>query len=289
MSAPPFQPGDRVRLVDASPAPGSKRRPAHPMDRDLIVARISGDSVEVRGVPGFWRAAVREGLMARGVSFPLLSAHRVSPDDDEDFYPTPPWAARAGGERILALDPRARSAWEPACGAGHMVHGLTDYFAVVHASDAWPYDGNRILDFTGPADGAPRADWIVTNPPFNQAEAFIRLGWERARRGLALLMKISALESVGRHGLLTCDCPLTMVMPFAERVPMHKGRWEPEGSTAAFYAWFVWLKPALRPERFMARTPDGGRVAGTWPIPPKTRDRLTRPDDAGRFGVGSRP
>ncbi|MDZ4374001.1 MAG: hypothetical protein U1C74_21610 [Phenylobacterium sp.] len=217
----------------------------------------------------------------------MLSAHRVSPDDDEDFYPTPIWAARAGAERVAFLDSKARTAWEPACGAGHLAHGLRDYFPTVHTSDAYPYDGNQILDFTGLAAGRPNADWIITNPPFNLAEDFIRLAWERARRGVALLMKIAALETVGRHPLLTRDCPLTLVMPFSERVPMHKGRWEPDGSTAAFYAWFVWVKPALRPARFMARV--GGELQpATWLIPPGTRARLERPDDARLFGVGAR-
>ncbi|MDZ4374003.1 MAG: hypothetical protein U1C74_21620 [Phenylobacterium sp.] len=56
MSADTFQAGDRVRLADASPAPGSKRRPTHPMDRDLVVARVLSDSLEIQGYRGFWRA-----------------------------------------------------------------------------------------------------------------------------------------------------------------------------------------------------------------------------------------
>lgn len=228
--------------------------------------------------------------MARGGSFPLLSAHRISADDDPDFYPTPPWAARAGGALIKRLDPHARSVWEPACGAGHMAHGLRDDFPTVFASDAYPYDGNAIWDFL--QEGRPCArelpcegpDWVVTNPPFNRLDGFIRRAWAHARRGVALLVRAAAIETQGRHQLLTRDCPLTVFAPFSERVPMHKGRWEPDGTTAAFYAWLIFMKPALRPQRFMARIGGELHPAVMW-IAPGAEARLSRPGDAGLFGA----
>jgi hypothetical protein len=56
---------------------------------------------------------------------------------------------------------------------------------------------------------------------------------------------------------------------------MTRGRWEPDASTATSYAWFVW---SLQDERKDTRF--------TW-IPPGCRTRLTKPDDAIRFGVTS--
>lgn len=47
-----------------------------------------------------------------------------------DFYPTPPWAARAGAELISEIDPEAKTVWEPACGQGHMAEPLGEYFDV---------------------------------------------------------------------------------------------------------------------------------------------------------------
>ena len=224
----------------------------------------------------------------------LSNAHRVSPPDDPDFYPTPIWGARAGAELVMRLDPQARTVWEPACGAGHMVHGLRDYFVCPLASDAYPYDGNAIFDFVNsppPGPGWPlgtwRVDWVMTNPPFAHAEAFIRRSWAVARRGVALLMRAAALETIGRHPLLYADCPLTVFAPFSERLPMTKGRWEPDASSAAFYAWFLFLKPALRPQRFMARVGDQ-LLPAVLPIAPGTAERLTHPDDAGLFGAVDR-
>jgi len=169
-------------------------------------------------------------------------AHVDPERDPVNFFPTPPWAARAGARLILELDPAARSVWEPACGAGHMVHGLRDYFSLVHASDKYLYDGNALFDFTGEGPGPFAADWIVTNPPFDHCETFIRLGLARARRGVAMLMRGGLLEGQARHQLLTRDAPLSYFAPFSERAPMVKGRWDPKKSTASFYAWFIWLK-----------------------------------------------
>lgn len=212
-----------------------------------------------------------------------VMASRDPDGDPVDFFPTPPWGARAGGELIKRLDPAARSVWEPACGPGHMVHGLGDYFSTVHASDAFLYDGNAIHDFVGGEPSNLSPDWVVTNPPFALAEAFIRQAYATARRGVAMLMRAAVLEGQGRFPLLYQHCPLTVFAPFSERLPMHKGRYTTDTSTAAFYAWFIWLKPELRPERFMARI-GGERHAATVPIAPGSRQRLFRRSDL-RFAV----
>lgn len=220
----------------------------------------------------------------------MASRQPTDPADpaDPDFFPTPPWGARAGGELVKRLDPGTGVCWEPACGAGHMAHGLRDYFPRVLASDAYAYDLNTVHDFVtdGDCPWGP-VDWIVTNSPFNQIEAFIRLSYERAERGVAMLARAALLETVGRYSLLYRDCPLTVFAPFSERLPMAKGRWDPDLSSAAFYAWFVWLKPALRPRRYMVRIGDDWFPA-TVPIPPGTEARLTHPDDARLFGVVDR-
>lgn len=221
----------------------------------------------------------------------LMSAHRASGRDDADFYPTPPWAARAGAEVILELDPAAAGGlwWEPACGAGHMAHGLADYAARLILSDAYRYGPHHaVFDFVrGEIPPVAQADWIVSNPPFNLAEPFVRAAQARARRGVAMLLRVGGLESEERAELVWTGAePLTVFAPFVGRVPMHKGFWRPDGSTAAFYAWFFWLKPVLRPRRFMSRIGDRWR-AGTREIASDARTRLTRPDDARLFGASA--
>ena len=229
----------------------------------------------------------------------VMAAHApevVQADDPQtalyrklNYFPTPPWAARAGGQLIQVLDPGRWLAWEPACGEGHAAFGLKDTGFRVFGTDIHDHGSEwqeRVVDFLTPeADGVEVPDWIITNPPFALAAEFVEVGLRRARRGVAMLCRMSWLESAGRYPLFFGETPLTVLAPFAERVPMQLGSWDPKGSTATGYAWFIWMhRPVafVASERFMAL---GGSAPVIIPIPPGTRDRLTRPDDARRFGV----
>ena len=218
----------------------------------------------------------------------------VEGDDDHtalmrelNYFPTPPWAARAGGELVRMLDPAARSAWEPACGGGHMALPLEAYFVDgvwrtdVHAHEG-PGGAIRLGDFPrGDFDRErnPIVDWVITNPPFAKAEAFVQKGLTVARRGVAMLCRLAFTESVGRHPLMTHKA---LTAPFAERVPMQLGSWNPDLSSATAYAWFVWLQPEA-----LAESPFRTAIEGAWSmgatleriVPPGTCERLTRADD----------
>lgn len=206
-----------------------------------------------------------------------------NPDADAvNFFPTPPWGFRAAGELIRRFDPGARSVWECACGAGHGVHALNDDFPVVHASDAYLYDRNVVFDFLSPGQGPFGAvDWIVTNPPFDPAAEFVRLAWDRASRGVAMLLRPAFSETVGRYELLNVTHPVGVKAWFAERLPMMEGRWDPEKSTASAYQWLFWLKPCVdSPTARLARQVRAELgMALDWTIPPGTRERLSRPSD----------
>ncbi|SFK42032.1 hypothetical protein SAMN02799626_04250 [Caulobacter sp. UNC279MFTsu5.1] len=222
----------------------------------------------------------------------------VEQDDDHtalmralEFYPTPLWAARACGEVVRRFDRRARRVWEPACGEGHMASALAERFRV-QASDVHPYGYGQVQDFFSPAalelnpyDAALKpTDWIITNPPFALAQAFAEIGLRRVRRGVALLCRLPFEESVGRHDLMR---RLSVKATFCERVGMQLGSWDPELSTATAYALFVWMTPAAEASSSFGGLIAANRAAGGWLsilIPPGTKDRLTRPDDAERFG-----
>lgn len=189
-----------------------------------------------------------------------------------EFFPTPPWAARAGAELLRLVDPEARRIWEPACGEGHMASPLEETFDVF-ASDIHPFGYGKTIDFLDVEHDrgwTPNPDWIVTNPPFKAAPDFWKLGMRRARRGVAMLLRLQFLEGNARYRVLHGAEPLTVCATFSERVPMTLGRWDPTATTATGYAWFLWMKGA---------SPQPLRG-----IPPGTRRRLTRPDDAARFG-----
>lgn len=232
---------------------------------------------------------MRPGSRSKPTGAGAVMASRDPAADDVDFFPSRPWGGRAGGEIIRQLDPHARSAWECAVGAGHLAHGLDDYFPTVFGSDVCIYDadlatarGWRRFDFLTGGAGPFAADWIVTNPPFDHIDAFIEAAWPRARRGVAMLLRAVCTEGQKRHRLLHGGADgkgpqLTVYAPFSERLPMHKGFWDPTRSTATAYAWFIWCKPGVGP-----RLPviGGRRRPLVFDIPPGTEARLTRPSDA---------
>lgn len=211
-------------------------------------------------------------MKPRGLSATM--AHVNPARDAVNLFPTAPWGGRVGGELIRKLDPRARTAWECACGPGMMAHGLQDYFDAVYLSDFVQYGRHRIFDFVrDPDDQVPFvADWIVTNPPFDHCEDFVRLAYRRARRGVAMLVRLAFLEGQERHALLYGECRYHAVAPFSERLPLVMGCWDPDQASAAAYAWFFWLKPGV-----------GSRVRPPHPyvidIAPGAKARLTRPSD----------
>jgi hypothetical protein len=208
-------------------------------------------------------------------------AARLEPGDSLDFFPTPPWATRALVERVLphigvSLTP-ATTVGEYACGEGHMSEVLAEYATVI-ASDIHRYrQGQIVRDFLDSTIEIPRVDWIVTNPPFgDRTTQFILRGFQIARVGMAMFTRTQwATEGVGRYGQIFRDRPATCLAPFVERVPLCKGRWDPDGSTATAYCWLVWVR--------------GRKPTPPFWIPPGCRKALTRRTDRQRFAPWSVP
>jgi hypothetical protein len=208
-----------------------------------------------------------------------IMSSRQEPLDSLDFFPTPPWGTRAFMEfvfpQVCSTPAREQSVWEPAAGEGHMAEPLKEYFGTVSISDVHDYGrGYGIGSFVGQGpDVLPpqHVDWIITNPPFTLAEDFVRRALIEARVGVAILARSVFIESDGRFPLF--GGAFRAFCPFASRLPMVKGRWDPKASSATSYAWFVWCReltgPLPRAEVIM--------------IPPGAKARCTRPDDVARF------
>ena len=164
-------------------------------------------------------------------------ASRREPPTALDYFPTPPWATRALFRHVLpALGIEAiESAWEPACGEGHMAAVISEYVrGPVVATDLYDYGyGRAPVDFLSEPPPAS-SDWIITNPPFNAACDFTLRALDLASEGVAMLVRTSWVESIGRYEKVFRDRPPTLFAPFVERVPMVKGRWDPDASTATF-------------------------------------------------------
>jgi hypothetical protein len=211
---------------------------------------------------------------ARG--FTSVMAKRRDPPDALDFFPTPLWATRALFRHVLpalGVETVAR-VWEPACGEGHMAAVIEEFARdPVIASDIFEYGyGTAPHDFLHD-DPLAQTDWVITNPPFSIASEFTLRALKLASEGVAMLVRTQWIEGVGRYEKLFRDRPPTLYAPFVERVPMVKGRWDPDASTATSYAWFIWRRPLVaEPSRVF------------W-IPPGCRSTLTRADDRERFAA----
>lgn len=173
-----------------------------------------------------------------------VMAQRAEPHDSLDFFPTPPWAVRAFLEHAIIGHGFRRDqlaemdCWEPACGEGHMARPLAEYFRAVHASDVHPYGFGAVDDFLMPTKR--RADWIITNPPFRLTLDFAERAIDRARVGVAMLVRSTWAEGGERYARLFKPRSPWAVAQHCERVPMVKGRYDPKASSATGYAWFVW-------------------------------------------------
>lgn len=213
--------------------------------------------------------------MSQNTSHAVM-AQRVEARDSLDFFPTPPWATRALINDVLGAENCRGTAWEPACGAGHMSAVLAETFGRVFRSDVHDYGVGAVIgSFVG--EGADRAEcpfrpaWIITNPPFNLAMDFAERAIGEATVGVALLVRSTWIEGVARYERIFSRTPPAIVAPFVERVPMVKGRWDPNATTATAYAWIIWRTGAPT-ERTEMR----------W-VPPGRRRALTRADDVARF------
>ena len=201
---------------------------------------------------------------------------RSEPHDSLDDFPTPPWATRAVLWQLeqLGHDLGDKSVREPCANRGFMVRPLSETFGAVFASDVHDYGyGYSVRDYLfGPENQWDRTDWTFLNPPFRLAEAFIERALALSRIGVVAIVRGAFAEGVGRYGRLYSVRPPSFEFQFVERVPMVKGRYDPDASTATSYIAMLWQTADAIPADTRKR----------W-IPP-CRKRFERPEDVEPFG-----
>lgn len=201
--------------------------------------------------------------MSANTSAAVMQQRAVSVPGELDYFPTPPWAARALCEFLLSIgiDIREQLCWEPACGEGHMVRGLLDYFDIVLPSDVFRYNQDHGIHDFADRSSLPYtnvAEWIVTNPPFMLGQQFVERALDLATTGVAMFVRSAFTESRDRYEpLFAPDTRPSFELQFCERVVLLKDRLirsgapdpfnlDDEGkpkkaSSATSYSWLVWL------------------------------------------------
>jgi hypothetical protein len=159
--------------------------------------------------------------------------------DGPDFFPTPAWATHA----LINNEDFKGDIWECACGDGSMSEVLETTGNKVISSDLINRGyGEGGHDFLASWRKAPN---IVTNPPYNAAEGFVRSGLERAGEKFALLLRLAFLEGANRQRTIFTNAPPSRVWVFSERITFYPAGAVQKGSGTTAYAWFVWDKNAV--------------------------------------------
>jgi hypothetical protein len=130
-----------------------------------------------------------------------------------DFYPTPEWATK----ELMRVVPAQGRILECCAGEGDIAkvlnqqHGV-DVFSNDIDSHAPCLDHFDATIKTNWERWAGWADWVVTNPPFNQAAQIVPLAYEHARVGIAMLLRLSYLEPVEDRGAWLNEHPPTKLI-----------------------------------------------------------------------------
>lgn len=166
------------------------------------------------------------------------TAKRFADLDGPDFFPTPAWATYA----LIDNERFEGDIWESACGNGAMSKVLEKTGRPVASSDLFDRGyGDPRIDFL---TANRKADNIITNPPYNAAEGFVKSGLDNSRSKFALLLRLAFLEGANRANTIFRDHPPSRVWVFSERITFYPAGAIQKGSGTTAYAWFVWDKDA---------------------------------------------
>lgn len=189
---------------------------------------------------------------------PGPAAAKASTVREREAYFTPADATRVLIER--APEVSGQDLLDPCCGDGRMAKALMEARRFrscrindIVEPDALAVPGCRLAsaeDAAHPSLYIPAPDAVVTNPPFGHAGAIAHLALQRARRAVALLVRLTWLEPCGasvraprgeRRWLTTC--PPTRV------IVLGRISFTGAGSDSAGYVWAIWLREPGEPWR----------------------------------------
>lgn len=166
----------------------------------------------------------------------IVGADGVDKRSENDFYPTPAEATRAVMPLLATLIADGSHVLEPAAGNGAMSVVLEENYRVSKSDIVDRGCGADVVDFLkGPWPS--KIDAVVTNPPFNLSEAFVRTTFDKTdARFLALILKSQWFHARKRVDLFLKHPPM-YVCPMTWRVDF-LGKGAPTMDTL----WVVWQR-----------------------------------------------
>lgn len=153
------------------------------------------------------------------------------------FYPTPPEATQALLDRYSVTLGQGARVWEPATGTGAMEDVLRFHGATVVGTDLYDHGrgGGVAFQLADWPEGMGPGDAVVTNPPFSEAEAFIRHAVHDLQAGFVAMLLKAAYFHAAERGELFTRFPPSAVHPLMWRLDFTG-----EGSPAMEMSWYVW-------------------------------------------------
>ncbi len=174
---------------------------------------------------------------------------------EDDFYATDPEAVKMLLSSADFKDRYIRHFLEPCVGKGHIADTVANFQNITEDSQITGIDkidrgwkGTIVSDFLDIKMPVSYYDTIITNPPYDQAEDFIRksLTLLAPNGKAAFFLKLHFLESECRADLFDYFPP-ERIYVFRKRMSTWRNGEErnPEGkkwTTTMCHAWFIWEK-----------------------------------------------
>lgn len=162
-----------------------------------------------------------------------------------DYYPTPKNVTTALMDFLFQEDriDKDYNIWECACGEGAMSEVIKSYGINVFSSDISNTEyGIPYIDFLNPQNNQ-QFDGIITNPPFNQSEQFIKKALTQSRL-VCMLLKSQYWHAKRRFELFE-NLPPAYVLPLTWRpdfLEHERIEGERKGSPTMEVAWSIWMR-----------------------------------------------
>ena len=167
------------------------------------------------------------------------SSHSEHDREQHDYYATEPKAAHL----LMGVEKFSMNIWEPACGEGHLAREFEKAGYTVKSTDLIDRGyGEGGVDFFY-QDDIFNGD-IVTNPPYKYAADFVQKSLSLIPEGnkVAMFLKLTFLEGKERKKFFKENNPAVVYVSSSRIQCALNGKFEAYKSSAAAYAWFVWVK-----------------------------------------------
>ena len=230
-----------VHLEETGNTRFDKMKKTHPKQYNYIMEKLNGRHVLTEYLKCDKKKPTEETREMITKSKLMKEEGYVRPSDD--FYETPRIATCAMLNNVNI--PEGVTLWEPSAGMGAISKVLEEVYGKERVLST-ELNENRYgigcVDFFHAEDYIPKGRfWIITNPPYNKANSYIRKCFEYGAERVICLLRFNYLESAKVREDLLGGGHLLRVLLIKERLNMTPFGWTGHKLSATLnHAWFIW-------------------------------------------------